>query len=153
MKKLDLNELIDLAFNHARTVLIEYKQASMVPAFSILRKDHTVDITGAPWSNDEEKAEAIAWMKKYLKEQGALAYCVVGEAWSATYDKHQLGANLVPPAKSDRRVEVVIAVAADREGHKVMRAHEIIRGDDGSVIDFSKAQAPSSFTDMAGLLD
>jgi hypothetical protein len=153
MKKVDLDDMIRLAFQHAHTVLIEFKQKSLIPAFSILKPDQTVAIVGTPWANDEEKKTMLLWMKQYLKDEGSIAYCVVGEAWLATYSQVELRNDFVMPSKSDRRIEVVIAVAADREGHKVMRAHEIIRNTDGAVIGFAEAQAPTSFTDMAGLFD
>lgn len=148
-----LDDMIELAFNHARSVLIEFKQPSLVPAFSILGEDRTVDIVATAWATDEERAAMLLWMRRYMKDHNSLAYCVIGEAWSAIYSDQELREGFVRPSLSDRRIEVVIAVAADREGHKMTRAHEIIRNTDGQVIGFAEARAPASFTDMAGLLD
>jgi hypothetical protein len=111
-----LDMLIDHAYQHARTILIERRTGDqqLAPAWLTIGGDGAFTVTITPFSNDFEKDLVIAAMRKTMREQGVVAYSFVSEAWSASepesYDPKRHG---WPKDRPDRQ-EVVIAVASTR---------------------------------------
>jgi hypothetical protein len=111
-----LDALIDHAYEHARTVLIERRTGDdqLAPAWLTIGGDGAVTITITPWSDEFEKDLVVAAMRHTMRETGVVAYSFVSEAWSASepesYDPKRHG---WPKDRPDRQ-EVVIAVASDR---------------------------------------
>ena len=129
-----VDEMLDRAADHARTVLVGKPGAELIPTWLIQETGRTV-IVGTPWGGDDEKNFYLAILRGMLKKLDVVSYSFMSEAWMAHEDpKHPTG--LMPREREDRQ-EVVIINAFDRKGGK-MRAYEMKRGADGAVVDLVK---------------
>lgn len=128
---LTIDEMLDHALEHARTVLVGQPGAEMIPTWLIQAKDQST-VVGTPWRNDQEKELCIFALRQMLKRDKAESYSFISEAWCASEDvKHPIG--LQPRDREDRK-EVVIMNAFDRQGGK-MRIYDIQRDGKGVVSD------------------
>jgi hypothetical protein len=101
----------------------------MIPTWLLQTSDKSM-VVGTPWNGEQDKKLMILVMRDMLKQEGALSYSFMSEAWAATEDlKHPTG--LQPSQREDRR-EVVIINACDHNGGK-MRVYEMKRGANGRV--------------------
>jgi hypothetical protein len=128
-----LDQLTESAADHARHILVDQPDASLLPTFLIQGRDR-VTIVGAPFDGDLEKdivADAIRFM---LKMERAHSYSFMSEAWTIT---QHIDEEHIQPAKSDRRREVVIVVAVSRAGDGRMRTYEIKRDAKGVVTELT----------------
>jgi hypothetical protein len=125
-----VDQLVDHALGFAQRVLIEQPNAQIMPSFLIQYKNGRADIIATPWTNDDDKAIAIALIRFMLKSHNIHSYSFISEAWVANEDtRHPI--RLMPRDREDRR-ETVLINAFNREGGKV-RCYEIKRGPDGVV--------------------
>jgi hypothetical protein len=130
-QQLTIDELLDHALTHARTVLME-KDAQLIPTWLIQAKDRTT-IIGTPWNGDDEKDFMLFAVRQMLKNEKADSYSFLSEAWMATEDiRHPIG--LAPGEREDRR-EVVMIHACNRDGVVKVRMYDMKRGADGTVTD------------------
>ena len=80
---LTVDELLDRAIDHARTVLVGKPEAELMPTWLIQEKDQTT-IVGTPWRGDDEKTMIIFAMRMSLRDKRAHSYSFMSEAWMAT---------------------------------------------------------------------
>lgn len=107
-KSMTLTELLDYADRHAHRILIQQQRDQITPVFLFQKKDGTPVFVATPWSSPAEKNLMIAGVKDLMRQQGAVRYSFLTEAWAsdtATSDK--------PPSQQPDRWEMVIALAAD----------------------------------------
>ena len=116
---LPLDSLLELAGNHARTVLVEAKQRSMVPTWLLISQNGNVMIVGTPWENDQAKQRVRKLMRAHMKKLGVVAYSFVTEAWQATVEPEEIDRATMTlfdemrrPGNRGDREEVVMACAA-----------------------------------------
>jgi hypothetical protein len=130
---LTVDELLDRAIAHARSVLVGKSEASLMPTWLIQSKDKT-SIVGTPWAGDEDKQFMLFAMRMMLEKEQAQSYSFMSEAWAAREDlNHPIG--LQPSQREDKR-EVVLINACDRQGGK-MRIYEIKRDKKGVVTELA----------------
>jgi hypothetical protein len=129
---LSLDELVDLGYAYARTVLVGNPEASLMPIFHIQFKDRAPAVIGAPWTNDQEKANFFQALRETMKatRRSVISYSFLSEAWTATEDaRHPIG--LTPSQRQDRKECVVITASDGRDTR--LKVWEIIRGPDATV--------------------
>ena len=126
---LNVDQLLDHAADHARTVLVGKPKAELIPTWILQGKDE-ITFVGTPWGDDVEKELTVIAIRAMLEVRQAQSYSFMSEAWKAHESiDHPIG--LMPRDRVDR-IEVVIVNAFDRQGGK-MRCYEIRRGPDGVV--------------------
>lgn len=137
---LTVDELLDLALTHAKRFLIGEKGAELVPTWMIQGKD-AVLIIGTPFYGDRSKDMIVSAIRQKLKDEQAISYSFMSEAWASTEDtRHMTG--LRPSQREDRR-EVVIMNAFDHKGGK-MRIYEIKRNAKAIVADLVLDSEPTT---------
>jgi hypothetical protein len=118
-------QLLNIAEVHARAVMIGGK-TELIPVAHLIKADGGELVLGTPWTNDKEKRMTELALTKLMQAGDVVRYSIVCEAWAAAATEAELAAGLKPdqlvyPAVSARpdRVEIVVAIAVDREGHDV----------------------------------
>lgn len=103
-----LTDLLDAADRHAHRILIEQKREQITPVFLFEKKTGELVFVATPWDSPVEKRVMVNAVKMMMRDQEAVRYSFVTEAWAsgnATEDK--------PPSEQPDRWEMVIALAAD----------------------------------------
>ena len=128
-KAIRLEELLDLAEAQARRILIGGKE-SLLPSFLLVYPDGSEAIVGTPWSNDHEKASAIAVVKHAMLRGDVIRYSFVCEAWSVFLGE---GEDLPEqrPSEHPDRYECVVITACDLR-RETIRSLRIMRDADGN---------------------
>jgi hypothetical protein len=142
----DLEAMLGVAHAHARRMLIDEKHPSLMPTFAVLEKDESMSIFGCPWTNDIEKRMTLMLIGSTMRSTGALAYCALAEAWMTIVDSR---VPFLPPSKSDRRIEVISAMAASRTD-KVMQLWEIKRDKKGQIVDLQQIEGETMRGQVGG---
>lgn len=132
-----LERMIELAHEHAKSVLIGHEGATLPPTFVIEFKDRPAAVIVTPWKNDAEKNAFLTAIRLSMKlyRSSVTGYSVVSEAWVATQD-HEPRPSERPPSERDDRREVVFVCASDGE-KTLFKAWEIERGDDAVVTELA----------------
>jgi hypothetical protein len=128
-----LDQLTEGAADHAKRILVNQPEASLLPTFLIQGRDRVL-IIGTPFDSDLEKDIVADAIRFTLKMEQAHSYSFMSEAWTIT---QAVGEPYIQPRHSDRRREVVIVIAVDRAGAGRMRTYEIKRNDQGVVTDLT----------------
>jgi hypothetical protein len=128
-----LDQLTENAAEHARRILVDRPEATLLPTFLIQGRDR-LSIVGTPFDGELEKDIVADAIRFTLKMEHANSYSFMSEAWMIT---QALDEPYIQPAKSDRRREVVIIVAVSRDGDGRMRTYEIKRNDKGIVTELT----------------
>jgi hypothetical protein len=124
---LSLDQLLDLAYAHAKLVLLgQPSSRQIMPVFG-LQSPHGFTVFGAPYKNDEEKERVRRMLRKEIRKRKVYRYSFVSEAWALNVaaDEFHLRAS-----KDPRRIEIVLALAVDRTARKI-RSWKIERSEDG----------------------
>ena len=128
---LNVDELLDSSFKHARETLVGKPEAELLPSW-LLQTKNEVMLVATPWHGDKDKDTVISVMRMMMKLHGVQSYSFMSEAWKATESlNHPIG--LMPRDREDK-VEVLIINACDLKGAKI-RFYEIKRGADAVVTD------------------
>lgn len=136
-------DLIGMAHGQAENVLVrlsaEHKQ--LVPTFLVMTGSR-VEIFACPWQSDEQKYMAQDLIRARMKAQGSQAYSFLSEAWMLVVDKDEhdenerKGVTHLQPSQSERRIEVVTAVACAKHDAGMARDFgmwNIVRNDQGDI--------------------
>lgn len=75
------------------------------------------------WSDPASKVLAVSRFKERLRQKKARYYLLLGEAWIAPWPER--GDLIVPASKSDKRVEIIYAMAVEMDGGNVFGKREI----------------------------
>lgn len=134
-----LDDLLEMGEAHARSVLLERKQKSMVPFYHLVTPpgfDHAVVL--ANWNGEAEKRAMIAGVKELARKLDTVAALWAGEAWVAKYDLPPGAPRRPPPGRplpsqDPNRIEVVFIVATDGDETKA-RLLNMKRGESGRVV-------------------
>jgi hypothetical protein len=128
-----LDQLTEDAAEHAKRILVDQPEASLLPTFLIQGRDRVL-IVGTPFDGENEKDIVADAIRFTLKMEHAHSYSFMSEAWTITQGA---GEPYIQPAKSDKRREVVIIVAVDRDGDGRMRTYEMKRNAKGVVTELA----------------
>jgi hypothetical protein len=136
-----LDDLLDVAGVHAAGELIGRPGAQLVPMVLVQFKTRPPAIMQLPWRDDREKIVMLAAVRAAMREfrGDVVNYSIVSEAWVITQDHAPRPGDLAP-ADSDKRREMVFAVAADRQDTR-LRGWEIVRGPDAVVANLVEDKA------------
>jgi hypothetical protein len=129
---MDLDELVEKAHQHARTVLVGDPQAQILPSWLIQFKNRPTTLVATPWGEEREKIMIFGVMRMTMRDPraGVVSYSFMTEGWkSIEYAGRDTG--LMPSQREDK-IEVVIINACDRE-RGITRMYEMVRGPDGAV--------------------
>ena len=131
----ELDALLELAGAHARHVLVEMKEAELMPTFLMIADGENI-IMPAPWRDENEKRVILGAARAIMKESGVTRYSMVSEAWSAAQPEGWKPGMPEGPLPGDRpdRKEIVVAIAADKVTSK-SRTWNIVRGESGAVVE------------------
>lgn len=131
----ELDALLELAGDHARHVLVEMKQADLMPTFLMIADGENI-LMPTPWRDEDEKRIMLLAARSIMKERGVTRYSMVSEAWTATQPEGWKPGMPQGPLPADRpdRKEIVLAIAADKANTK-SRTWDIVRGESGGVVD------------------
>jgi hypothetical protein len=129
-----LEQLTENAADHAKRILVNQPEASLLPTFLIQGRERVL-VIGAPFEDEREKDIIADAIRFTLKMERAESYSFMSEAWVLTQD---IDEPYIQPAKSDKRREVVIIIAVDRDGAGRMRTYEMKRNDKGVVTELSR---------------
>lgn len=128
---MELDELVELAGQQARIVLLEAKQSELLTSWILEDQAGRVSVIGTPWQSDVEKESARLYMRRYMRQHGTVRYSFLCEAWQA-YEKpgeyRPEDPDWVRPRDRADRIEVVIAMACDKENTR-SRSWKIVRND------------------------
>jgi hypothetical protein len=131
----DLKRLLDMAGDHAHTVLVLKHEPELVPVFHMLDEEGNGVVAPVIWRDEAEKSAILARLRMLMKQEGIVAYSMVSEAWAAVQPKDWKPGMPDGPMPSERpdRKEVVIAIAADKT-RAISRSWDIVRGEAGSIV-------------------
>lgn len=141
-----LQRMLDVAGNHARTILVEKQQESLLPLFDLRDVDGQGYIVGGEFRGDTPaeviaaKDAVAAFVRRLCGEHKIVQYSFLSEAWMIKR-KEWIEGVTPPPSEADDRVEVVIATATDGKDYICQRW--LIKRQDGKVIDL----VPDGLTD------
>lgn len=110
-----LKALVDLASEHAETVLVKAHE-SLMPTWLLTDGKGCLYLVGTPWRDEKEKYNAHLAMRDFVREREIVAYGFVVEAWLATRPpgwRPEPGKPAPRPAEDPNRREVVMAVATN----------------------------------------
>jgi hypothetical protein len=134
----------------ARKRLIGAPPAAMLERFCIVENaagERAVLECG--WNGEDDRQRTLRALKHTMRELGAVAYCIVSEAWTASYRAPAATAwrrpEVMPEARPDRK-EVVMAIAANRQTHE-FKVWAIVRDKAGQVTGLPLQETPA---DTAG---
>lgn len=130
-----LERMIDLAFEHAKTVLIDGDpESTLQPCWSLVNNRGNTAIIVTPFTDGERSKEMAALaLRVTMKATGTIRYTFACEAWMANVRPGEQWDNRMPSQRDDR-IEVVMINGADAE-RSLMKSWEIVRGDTGAVVD------------------
>lgn len=77
----DLAGMMDLAFKHASTVLVEQPGAELQPSWCLLNRGGEMTLVLTPFIGAESKAIVAQLMAAKMREWGTTAYTFLTEAW------------------------------------------------------------------------
>jgi hypothetical protein len=126
---MQLDQMIELAGEQARRVLLEAKQPELLTSWILEDADGGVSMIATPWRDDAEKAKAATFMRHYMRRHRTVRYSFLTEAWQA-FEKpgeyRPQDPDWVRPKDRPDRIEVVVAMACDKE-RSVSKSWRIIR--------------------------
>ncbi len=151
-KILPVPELLRLAGDHARHILLERRERQLMPSYVLIGADGLGHVVGTGWRNDDEKIAAIAQVRDLAREYRAVALSFVTEAW-VTDTLHQPDALTMRPSEHPQRHEVVHAFATDKN-HTQMAQWQIVRDrPGGNIIALVEDKIPDGVTVRNRLID
>lgn len=106
-----------------RIVRDEFQRTGGVSQRGAIVLRHRMVTLPLEWHDDTSKLVAIRLFKDRVEREGAESYLIFGEAWMAPWATSS--DQLLPASKSDRRMEVVYAFAADRSGANLLGLRQI----------------------------
>jgi hypothetical protein len=119
-----LDQLLELAGQHATNVLVSLKMDELVPSWVLIspKDEKQWSVIATPWRGPLDKTRQVNRLVRYMREHAVIAYSFVCEAWAASINPEEgwspdsgqpLPAHLRASQRPNRR-EVVMAVAATR---------------------------------------
>jgi hypothetical protein len=126
---MELDQMIELAGDQARRVLLEAKQPELLTTWMLEDDDGGVRLIATPWRDDSEKAKARAFIRDCMRANRTVRYSFVTEAWQAFEKPGEYNPedpDWVRPRDRADRIEVVVAIACDKE-RSVSKSWQIIR--------------------------
>ena len=117
-----------LEFNKDFMVKAMLSMGELMPQFALDGPEGLLLVATPELGDPELKPMIYEYVKSAIKEGGVTRYAVMMEAWAAVYGVDE--EPLVPPRKSDRRIEVLSCIVVTRE--RVLHwTGEIVRNDKG----------------------
>lgn len=110
---LTLDQLLEMAENQARGMLLEEGVKQLMPTFSLVSPENAITIVGCSWENDMEKQLMIADVKEKAREINAVSMVTLSEVWATVHPPGIDPESVPKPSQSPERKEMVIAVATD----------------------------------------
>lgn len=129
---LSLDEMLRLAGEQARKILIEMGHPNLMPCYVLAGAKGDMLVVGCAWSNDDEKAAALIEVRRVARDHGAVALSFVSEVWMVD-SREMPDALMMRPSENPKRREYVFAVATDGERTAAAR-QQIIRDKPGGKI-------------------
>lgn len=148
---MNLDEMIDLAEQQARTVLLGMRE-ELAPQWLLVKGDGNIEIIATPWHGDEQKYLAVAAMRDVMEKRQVVAYSVLVEAWFAVLSKDEASRPYQRPSERADRRESVVAMAANHWGQSKYRQWEIIRDRRGRCRELQRLDGPEELI-MSSLFD
>jgi hypothetical protein len=102
---------------YARKILFEGgKKTGLMPTWVLRDAGGNLTIVATPWGDDTEKKLFKLVVRRLMQKHKTVVYGFLTEAWMATTSKaeEEFGKDFVPPSERPDRVEVLIALVADR---------------------------------------
>lgn len=130
----NLDNILNFAGKHARTILIEQGAKDLMPVFCLETPSGAGIIIGAPWENEQEKLNCIEAVRQLAREHKAVMCAFCGEAWVTKHHLHNNPWDGTPPSQSPNRHEVVFAIATDGRETKGV-SWLIVRDEKGKITD------------------
>lgn len=125
-----LDSLLDLAGQHAHTVLVKLRMDKLLPQWLIVGPDGVPEIYATPWNNEADKLAAEVLIRTKMRKQKTVMYSFVGEAWVS---EQRPGWKPGDPISRTNRREMVNALACS-SSEKKSRSWAILRDSRGRVI-------------------
>lgn len=144
-----LDVLINLAGEHARRILIEQKQSALRPMFLFVTPAGRTIVPCDAYMDSGDAKEALAEsMRALMREQGAVAYSFISEAWMATVPS----SSPLPRDVRSRpdRIEIVYAVAFDAAGDARSACWRMIRDPHRKILALEPEPMPTGPDVLAG---
>jgi hypothetical protein len=140
MPDITLTQLLDIAGDHARRILVEEQQDELLPTFDLRDAEghgYLVMTQFVGKTRDEviDCKDAIAdQVRELIAKHKAVKYVFLSEAWMILRKVYREGIS-TPPADSADRIEVVIATATDGVDYQLRRW--LIKRDGGKCVDLA----------------
>lgn len=120
--------LLDLAYEHARRMLMHEPARELSPTWLLANGDGLITIVVTPFGDTAAKDAAAAGMRRMMRDNDVIAYCHLAEAWMGAPE------STVRPRDDPERVEIVTALAyTATEGESAYWA--IKRDADGKLVE------------------
>jgi len=141
------NETIKGFIDQARKNLED--DGDITPTFFV-SKDDRLAIIGAPFSNDEEKEQAVMAVRKACSQMDADWVFYISEAWMVKRDTEEEMRSGLMPSQDPERIEVVMFNLQTKGGVNYWATAEQILHTDGSKT-FSEVKMEKMGDSMKGL--
>jgi hypothetical protein len=109
--------------------------SQVLPTWTLLTQSGQVVIIVTPFDNGSMGKDMVAeGIKKLMSEAHVIRYTFLSEAWTASQTTAPTDYD-IPPSKRLDRKEVLMVTGADRKSGETLRIWDIVRDEDGSVVD------------------
>lgn len=110
---INLDDLLDLAENQARRVLLELGYRQLIPIYLLVSANKTKTIA-CPWNSELDKQIMLAIVRDEAAKMKALALSHLSEAWvSKRYANLEEAKADVKPSQHPERREIVMILATN----------------------------------------
>lgn len=151
----DLDKFLESAYQQARRVLLNKKDAELTPIWAMIRDDDEIMAVGTPFQGPADKPLVAAYMRDFMTKNNVVAYCFLCEAWMAVLPRGIKSTDgFDPPSQQPNREEIVIALASSATETK-SRQWMMVRDKSGRVTALPERKfegAGSMFGTFDGLL-
>lgn len=110
-----LNELLEMAHQQARRVLIGKAGEQLTPLWHLINEDGEEKVIGTPFDGEAQKRILCAYMRQFMAENHVVRYSFLSEGWAVMLPKGIDHKTVERPVNHPDRREMVMAFACDRE--------------------------------------
>jgi hypothetical protein len=136
-----INELLDRAEAHARTVMIGGKE-ELTPLAHLVRADGEDIVLATPWRDVAEKELTFRTLAALMRDDQVVRYMLLHEGWMRKAEPGEVDRlnasgelpRVDPICQHPKRVEVVMAIGVEKGG-KTVRMWETKRDKRGNCVE------------------
>lgn len=142
--------MVEKEYERVSKYMIGNAGAELLPTWVMATSKGQVVVMATPFDGAGSKDVIAEAVRKFMRDANVVRYAFTTEAWAANPTKESWDAgDKRPPSEREDRVEIVMIVAADREGF-TLNTYKIERHDAGQVTALSLWKDGKDMTGFTG---